>query len=327
VRPVRVDLPLGSQVSQVRLRKRGSTYTKILVPLDGSKLSESVLPYVRALAKAFKIPVELLHAIDPEIVSASVDPSAGRYLDEVEADMRRKGLEYLEPVADSFRELATASCSTVVGKPAEMIVKIGAADPAILIAMASHSRSGIQRWLLGSVANKVLYTTKNPLLLVCSHKEMESGGSAPLKRVIVPLDGWPLAEKVLPHVVALAKKADMEILLLGAYCFPAGEVYAFGRTLAADERRDLYRYLDRIEHRLAREGLTRVFTLALECEAEGHIIDIARKTPDSLVAMCTYDRSEVARFVLESVTERVVRHSGNPVLIIHSEKLNQGVSI
>jgi nucleotide-binding universal stress UspA family protein len=191
-------------------------YTKILVPLDGSKLSESVLPYVRSLTKALRIPVELLHAVDPEVVSALVDPNAGRYLDEVEADMKRKRLEYLESVAGSLPEPMAVSCSTVVGKPAEVIVEIAAADPATLIAMATHGRSGIQRWLLGSVAHKILQMTKNPLFLVRSPKEMESTGSAPLKKVIVPLDGSPLAENVLPHVVALAKQTDMEVLLLEA---------------------------------------------------------------------------------------------------------------
>jgi len=120
-------------------------YGKILVPLDGSNLSESVLPYVRALAQALKIQVELLHAIDPEVISALVDPSSGRYANVVEVDMRRKDLEYLEPVADSFPEARAVSCSTVVDKPAAAIVQIAAATSETLVAMATHGRSGIQR--------------------------------------------------------------------------------------------------------------------------------------------------------------------------------------
>jgi nucleotide-binding universal stress UspA family protein len=83
-------------------------------------------------------------------------------------------------------------------------------------------------------------------------------------------------------------------------------------------REEIQRYLDQAERRLAREGLTRLLSLALEGEAAGHIIDIARKSPDSLVAMCTHGRSGVARLVLGSITDRVVRHSGNPVLVIRT---------
>ncbi|SRR5713226_1045957 len=299
-------------------------YTKVLVPLDGSKLSESILPYVRSLAKALKIPVELLHAIDPEVVSAFVNPSSDQYADVVEAERKRKGLEYLEPVGGSFPDPIAVNCSVAVGKPAEVIVEIAAADPATLVAMATHGRSGIQRWLLGSVANKVLHTTRNPLFLVRATEKMESTGVAPLKRVIVPLDGSLLAEKALPHVVALATKMDLEILLLQVYGLSASVLRASdGYVPHMDEllkrlREEAQQHLDQISQRLAPEGFLRVFTMTLEGEAAGHIIDIARKSPDSLVAMCTHGRSGVARLVLGSVTDRVIRHCGDPVLVIRA---------
>ena len=304
-------------------------YGKILVPLDGSNLSESVLPYVRALAQALKIQVELLHAIDPEVISALVDPSSGRYADVVEVDMRRKGLEYLEPVAGSFPEARAVSCSTVVDKPAAAIVQIAAANPATLVAMATHGRSGIQRWLLGSVANTVIHMTTRPLLLLRSAQRLERRSVALLKKVIVPLDGSALAEQVLPHVVALVTKINMEVLLLQAYGLPSsvrhgsdGYVPNLGQ-LVKRMKEDAQAYLDRVRGGPQLKGLSKISTLALEGEAAGHIIDIARKTPHSLVAMCTHGRSGMARVLLGSVTDRVVRHSGNPVLVIRASSERQ----
>jgi nucleotide-binding universal stress UspA family protein len=75
--------------------------------------------------------------------------------------------------------------------------------------MATHGRSGMQRWLLGSVADKVLHRSTNDVLVIRATDQGKTDGEASLKKVIVPLDGSPLAEKVLPHVVDLATKVQI----------------------------------------------------------------------------------------------------------------------
>ena len=86
------------------------------------------------------------------------------------------------------------------------MIEKAAADKNTLIVMATHGRSGIQRWLLGSVADKVLHGATNHLFLVRASDQGKTDGEAALKTVIVPLDGSPLAEQVLPYVVELRKK-------------------------------------------------------------------------------------------------------------------------
>ena len=71
--------------------------------------------------------------------------------------------------------------------------------------MATHGRSGLARLLLGSIADKVLRGSANPLLLVRATREAKSAGEAALKTIIVPMDGSKLAEGVLPMAVAVAK--------------------------------------------------------------------------------------------------------------------------
>jgi len=129
-------------------------YKRILVALDGSELSESVLPYARFFASTLKIPVELLHVIDPvTLISTTVEQR--RYHDAI-MGARERNNDYLKKVAVSFSDALTVDCTVEVGKPEEVIVDRAADDTGTLIAIATHGRSGIKRWLLGSVANKIL---------------------------------------------------------------------------------------------------------------------------------------------------------------------------
>src|SRR3970040_1115257 len=118
-------------------------YKRILVPLDGSELSAGILPYVRWLAPALKAPVELLHVNDPARLARNSPP------------MQRGG--YLEKVAASFPGGAGVTCTIVPGNPAEIIINMASAEPGTLVTMATHGYSGAMRWLLGSVAEKVLH--------------------------------------------------------------------------------------------------------------------------------------------------------------------------
>jgi len=102
------------------------------------------------------------------------------------------------------------------GKAEEVLIEHAAADKATLIVMATHGRCGIQRWLLGSVADKVLHGATNHVLLVRTTEQGKTSGEAVLKTVVVPLDGSPLAEQVLPYVTDLAKRLKLQVILTRA---------------------------------------------------------------------------------------------------------------
>ena len=301
-------------------------YRKIMVPLDGSQLSEGILPYVRSFAEALKVPVELLHVIDPEIITTFSDPDKGRYVDVVEADMQQHGIHYLEQVARKQLPrqpsgVFTVSRTVAIGKPAEIIVDRGSAESGILIAMATHGRSGVQRWLLGSVADKVLRAATNHLLLVRTTGGAQPPEAAPLKAVLVPLDGSMVAERVLPSVATLAKKMNLEIVLLRVCSLPvlAYEMEGYGPGFAELEgqiREEARGYLEEKVQQLKAEGLERTSYVVLQGDGAAEIIALARKTPENLIAMCTHGSSGLGRWVLGSVTDRVVRNSGDPVLVI-----------
>lgn len=298
-------------------------YSKILVPLDGSRLAEGVLPYARAFAETLKIPVELFQVIEPETIATFSDPEHGRYVDAVQAGLKNSALDYLDAVAASFPDPSAVDCSVEIGSPAEAIVHKGAAQRGTLFAMATHGRSGLRRWLLGSVAEKILRASSNHLLLVRPVGDVQVGGVARLDKAIVALDGSPLAENVIPPVALLSKKMDMEILLLQVYALPrssyvADEYMGDMERIRRDVRARASDYLDARAYQLQAEGLRRVSALALEGDAAEVIINIARRTADNLVVMCTHGRSGIGRWVLGSVTEKVVRHSGDPVLVVRA---------
>ena len=116
------------------------------------------------------------------------------------------------------------------GKPEKVVTEKANADKNTLIVMATHGRSGIQRWPLGSVADKVIHGATNHLFLVRASEQGKTDGEAPLKTVIVPLDGSPLAEQVLPCVVELTKKIKLKVVLMRAYALPpsiSAEDYGF----------------------------------------------------------------------------------------------------
>jgi nucleotide-binding universal stress UspA family protein len=211
------------------------------------------------------------------------------------------------------------------GKAEQMIIETAAADKGTLITMATHGRSGIDRWLLGSVAEKVLRGATNPMLLIRATEEGKTDGGATLKSIVVPLDGSELAEGVLPAVAELAKTLKLAVVLFRAYNIPT-TAYAGGEgyyavnyeellTAMRDEAVD---YLEKKTEAVKKLGIDNVSYVAKEGFAADEIISLARKSPDNLIAMCTHGRSGVKRWMLGSVTETVVRHSADPVLVIRA---------
>jgi nucleotide-binding universal stress UspA family protein len=294
-------------------------YRRILVPLDGSPVAEQVLPYARYLAGKLKIPVDLLGVVDVVGMTGSMEASNARNLDAFIAENVHRSKAYLEKISKTFTGVAS-SHMVMKGKPEEVVIENAASYGDTLIAMATHGRSGVDRWLLGSVAEKVLRVTTNPLLLVRATKDGKSEGEQVIKRVIVPLDGSALAEKVLPHVTALAKGITFETVLLRAYnlrqVISTFEDYVPDwDLLEAEAMGEAMSYLNGKARELKGQGLIEVSTRASEKEPAQEIIDLARE-PDSLIAMCTHGRSGLKRWVLGSVTEKVVRHSNSPVLVI-----------
>ena len=120
-------------------------YSKILVPLDGSKLAEQALPMANLLAGALKIPVALLNVFD-SVPPQFADPGRGLFETQITASYRDNAVDYLEKAgADLKNSGVSFTCEAHEGNPAEHIINQAEADSNTLIAMVTHGRSGLGR--------------------------------------------------------------------------------------------------------------------------------------------------------------------------------------
>ena len=296
-------------------------FSRMLIPLDGSETAENVLPYGRRLAAVAHVAVELLGVVEMADIAGDIAANQATYAEALIREAVRNSTEYLESVARTFRN-GKVRCTVEQGRPQDVITAAAAAESDTLIAMATHGRSGVSRWLLGSVTEKVLRGTSNPLLVVRAPGDSKTDGEAVLSSVIVPLDGSDIAETILSPVAALAKALEMQVILLRVYGVPLAtygedDYYVPDYLELKDQIKDeADSYLNSRAGLLRQQGVAEVSTVIIEGSAADAIISLARKTPDNLVAMSPYGRSGLQRWILGSVTEKVVRHCEDPVLIV-----------
>jgi len=176
-------------------------FDRILVPLDGSKVAEQVFPYVTELATAFGSDVISIGICEPE-----------------ESEYGHICHVYMNNEADLLKtRIGTDKVKSVVlsGRPADEILDYAEKHEVSLVVMASHGRSGIKPWSLGSTVEKVLHRIAAPLLIIrASEKPAEPGKTGLFKRILAPLDGSEACETVLPYITELMKKLGSEVTLL-----------------------------------------------------------------------------------------------------------------
>lgn len=140
-------------------------YKKILVPLDGSPLAEAVLPHAQALAKSEDAEIVLLRVpLTPNIEFLSRNPTIAEKMIE---DVEKQTEGYLQAEVEILKKNG-AKVSSIMreGSIPETILAIADETHADVIAMSTHGRSGIQRWLMGSVADRVVHHAHIPVMLI-----------------------------------------------------------------------------------------------------------------------------------------------------------------
>ena len=191
-------------------------YRKMLVPTDGSELAEGALAYAAQVAGRMGLEVILLNVIGPE--EHEQFPMHQAYIQEAAEAMARQ-------VKDALRK---AGVSKVRGPPVRSEVAIGHAAEETLhcadrsrsdfILMATHGRSGVRRWAMGSVADKVLRASVVPVWLIrAGLPKRVVYDTSPVTSILVPLDGSELAEAAVPCAEALAEQrgaTQVEVVLL-----------------------------------------------------------------------------------------------------------------
>ena len=294
----------------------------ILVPLDGSERAESVLPYVEQIAGRAGANLLLLTAV--------YRPSAWGEspMREDLADETAEARTYLESEADRLKAKGLNVKTTIAyQREADSILSAAADEDVDLIAMSTHGRSGISRWILGSVADKVLHATHRPLLLVRA-REAEERAPAPIDRIVVPLDGSELSLSVLPYVEEVAEALGASLILVHAVqpldIYPGSEMTP---TRVGDILDDLLAqgqsFLTRVAQEIEARVKVKVRSVVNIGFAVDEIVRIAQEVNAGLIGMATHGRSGAGRWIMGSVANAVVRRTNLPCLVIRPQEVQQ----
>lgn len=294
---------------------------RLLVPLDGSSLAERALPPAFAIAKALstndRCAVDILRVVPPLFLT--IDPvlyAETLHLSEEEAQ------SYLETIAIEW-STADLPITTAVtaGSVAESIIGYTQQTNINLIVMSSHGRSGLGRWVYGSVTEKVLRQGCCATLII---RQTVQPPPEIFHKILVCLDGSLLAEQVLDPIFTIARATQAEITLLRVLTpsHLAIETYAMEQLLAnveEMERDTAEAYLRQLLVKLSPEGLT-ITTQTAVGPAADVIIDTAANQGFDLIAMCSHGRSGISRWVYGSVTEKVLRGAACATFILRGSE-------
>ena len=322
-------------------------FKRILVPLDGSALAERALPVAARLARATGGSVVLVRVANALFTHSSYRASAPSISEAVDAelhDMER----YLNTLAGS-EMLAGIETETkaLFGSAAPTILSVAYSYHVDLIVMTGQGKTGLKRWVLGSVTQKVVRHSPIPVFVLHAAGPIPAGphpDGRPL-RALVPLDGSALAKAALVPaaqlVAELSAPARGALHLMRVVKPPTlVEKQAQGDQEQIERLREnaLHRaktYLDSVTGHL-REGplaglnLAVTWSVAVDDDVAQAILRMAENGEDAegagvsgrcdLVAMATHGRSGLQHWVLGSVTERVLSASNLPILIVRPEE-------
>jgi nucleotide-binding universal stress UspA family protein len=292
----------------------------ILVPLDGSKFAETVVPLALSMARATHRRIRLCHVrllpLWPEEVVGPDTADAMRRILHAEGESYLKEVQLRIQSSDVPVEVVILPGDAV--SAGEILAHHVEQSPVDLIIMGTHGLGGLRRVWLGSVADYLVRHLTTPVLLVRPGMDERAGH----QRILVPLDGSPLGEQAIDLACDLARAHDRELVLVrvvSPVVYPVAmlEVLYAGidMNLTALVRTEAENYLRRISDGINARGIKCHDIVMLETAAADCIVDMARPGGFSMVVMTTHGRGGLKRLMLGSVTDKVVRAAEVPVLV------------
>jgi nucleotide-binding universal stress UspA family protein len=311
----------------------------ILVPLDGSALSEAILPHAVAIAQATKSALLLLQVLEPvfEPIFGALglpDSVEEKQLVEMRNEQFAAINHYLEKITQHLRADGLEIYTKVIegNHAAIQILWEAEHDPLILtIAMMTHGRRGILHWLFGSVAAEIVQVTPRPLLLLRPQESdrtfsMLNFKAAHYQNIVVPLDASPFAEQALDQASELALAMNANLHLISIVPFPhvlpvhihkeeKESQLAMRATLHETEVTRREHYLKQKAEQFRERGIMTHTEVASGHPAE-EILGFCTQVDQTLLVMTTHGRSGLRRIVLGSVAMKVVQETHVPVLLV-----------
>lgn len=290
---------------------------RVIVPLDGSGFAEAALPAALALTPepGDRLDFVLVQEVGPAFaIDAWLEAypeAAQRYLGEVAARL------------DAGER--TIETTVLTGRPAAELETRARKTGADLIVMATHGRGPVSRFWLGSVADELIRHSHIPVLLIRpsdSEEEGESTFTLP-RRVLIPLDGSERAEAAFDALRTLPLEPEASYTLLRVVRYPDELVSAYmpstiqlNQEVVEEGRREAEAYMDRVSRRLQNGGRQVETQVLVESRPAASILAFADDNECDLIALATHGRGGVPRAVMGSVTDKIVRGTRLPILVV-----------
>lgn len=292
-------------------------YERILVPTDGSEYASRAGARATHLAAAFDATVYLLNVVD---LDAEAGPfSAGGVGEEYVERLEDKGQETLEKTASTLDR--AVQTEVVTGRPAEAILEFAREQEIDLIAMGTRGRTGVQRYVMGSVTERVVSLAEIPVLTVNTPQE----GEVPdYEDVLLPTDGSEAALAAVDHGLAVADRFDARVHAVNVVHAPAATASADLRLspeVVASLESAGEEAVSEVAAR-AEEAGVEVVTAVREGTTAEMLLGYADEEGIDLITMGTAGRTGLSRYLLGSSTEKVIRHAEPPVLAVNARHLD-----
>ncbi len=301
-----------------------SFHESILVPLDGSALGEYALPLALGIARRSGATLHLVHVCTQPPADAAAFNRAMFAPHHQQACAEAE--HYLNDMAARLGESSQATIQTQVLEGPEPLADVleahAEAIGAVMIVLTTHVRGGLTRLWMGSVADRLLRRTRVPLLLTRPQEhvlELAQHLSEPgLDHILIPLDGSRRAEDAIKPALALGSLANARYTLLQAieplalgFAPTAGRV---SEQFLQEWHANARTYLESIAAPLRHAGnIVATHTVALPAALA--IVEGAQQYRADMIVMSSHGRSGVARLLLGSVADKVVRSATVPVFI------------
>lgn len=295
-------------------------YRTLLVPLDGSPFGEQALPLAAEIARRARAALHLVHVHTvalPIYVEglAVVDP-------ELHSRAREHERSYLEQIARRLTEELDQPITIAVlnGPVAPALIRYAETHHIDLAIMTTHGRGGLARAWLGSTADSLIHHSALPLLLLRPSAEPATPRLPTLERMLIPLDGSPLAEQILTPALALGTLLGARYTLaqvIEPFEFhgltPGIDREAVERAVMQERLSAASAYLQRVAETLRAEGHT-VAIETLEAHRPAVALIEALDNHD-LIALATHGSGGLTRLLLGSVADKIVRGAERPILL------------
>ncbi len=298
-------------------------FDPILVPLDGSLLAECVLPHASTLARTFKARILLVRVLD-----RNQESEKSQLFDLVNWQINKAGANlYLDKVSSGLKKSGLAVTTTAIEGPvSESIIDFAQTQNVKLIVLSSHGRSGISKWGISSVTQKIIFSAPSSVLIIRAQPPTEEGSKDKwlYDHIMVPLDGSKRAEIVLPMVAMFAHFHKSQIHLVHVIGTPemarqlplSHEDQELSDKIIARNQEEASHYLEQIRVHSPLDGIEVKTHIIASPNVAVALHEFSENEKIDLVALSAHGYTGNNQWPYGSMVNNFILYSRIPLLIV-----------